>query len=117
MKAPRFEKLKGESITDAALPADWTLALEGEHNRVNAAYALAAARCLGIEDGITRTVLERFNSLPNRLQYVGEKTGSHSIMIANATTPDATIAALRTLGAKKQADHLDCRRQRQRAFL
>ncbi len=98
----RFGPLVAQCITDAALPEDWEIALPGEHNRKNAACARAAAQCLGIPDDIIKNVLKTFTSLPNRLEFLGEKNGIEFYNDSNATTPDATIAALKTLASKKK---------------
>ena len=97
-----FGVLNGTCVTNAALPDGWTLALEGAHNRANAALALAASRALGISDEIARNVLENFHGLPGRMEYLGEKNGIAFYNDSNSTTPDATIAALTTLSAKRR---------------
>lgn len=80
-----------------SLPEDWTLRLPGEHNRYNAALALVAARVLGIPDEVSREALASFEGVPGRLELVGEKGGVQFYNDTTATTPDATIAALRAL--------------------
>jgi len=98
----RFGTLKSSCITNAALPAEWNIALQGEHNLRHAASALAAARCLGIPDDITREALRTFSGLPGRLQLVAEKNGIAFYDDSNATTPEATMAAPETLAAQKR---------------
>lgn len=93
----QFGSLKGTCITDATIPKTWNIALVGKHNRTNAAYAVAVARALGIPDEIAKTVLEKFNGLPGRLEYLGEKKGIAFYNDSNSTTPEATIAALAAL--------------------
>ncbi len=97
MIAARFGPFKGECITDITLPDDWEVQLKGEHNRANAAYACAAARCMDIPDKVIRGVLAAFAGLPGRIEFLGEKNGVAFYDDGNATTPDATIAALKTL--------------------
>ncbi len=92
----------GTCVTGTALPADWKLLLPGEHNRANAALALAAARTLGVSDDVSRKVLENFNGLPGRLELLGTKDarGKHAITFyndSNATVPEAVMAALKAL--------------------
>jgi UDP-N-acetylmuramoylalanine--D-glutamate ligase len=82
--------------------AGWEIALPGEHNRANAACAVAAARALGIPDEIIKKVLKTFAALPNRLELLGEKNGIAFYNDSNSTTPDATIAALRALAPQKR---------------
>ncbi len=93
----RFGRPAAHCVTDAALPADWKLALTGEHNRVNAGFALAAARATGIADGASRKAIESFRGLPGRLELLGEKGGIAFYNDSNATTPEAAMAALKAL--------------------
>jgi UDP-N-acetylmuramoylalanine--D-glutamate ligase len=93
----RFGPLAGTCITDAALPADWEIALLGEHNRKNAGYARAAAQCMGIPEKTIKEVLKTFAGLPGRLEHLGEKNGVAFYDDGNSTTPEAGIAALRAL--------------------
>ncbi len=102
-----FGPLKATCITDTAIPAGWEIALPGAHNLRNAAFAVAAARCLGISDNFIKTVLKIFRGLPGRLEFLGEKQGIAFYNDSNSTTPEATIAALETLadqssGTKKR---------------
>jgi UDP-N-acetylmuramoylalanine--D-glutamate ligase len=91
--------LPGNWVAPADLSdiADWEIALPGEHNRANAACAVAAARALGVSDEIIKKVLKTFTGLPGRLELLGEKNGVAYYNDSNSTTPDATIAALRAL--------------------
>jgi UDP-N-acetylmuramoylalanine--D-glutamate ligase len=98
----RFGALAGKYIEPIALPlageeSDWEIALPGEHNRANAACAIAAARALAVPDQNIKKILKTFHGLPNRLELLGKKNGIAFYNDSNATTPDATIAALRAL--------------------
>jgi UDP-N-acetylmuramoylalanine--D-glutamate ligase len=93
----RFGVLNGECVVDPALPGDWELALPGEHNRQNAAFAMAAARAMGVADDVIKNVLKTFSGLPGRLQLLGEKNGIAFYDDGNSTTPEATIVALKAL--------------------
>ena len=93
----RFGVLESVCIADPVIPDDWTVALLGEHNRRNAAFACAAARALGISDDIIKKTLETFSGLPGRLQLLGEKNGIAFYDDGNSTTPEAAIAALTAL--------------------
>ena len=93
----RFGVLKSVCIADPVLPADWDVALLGDHNRANAAFACAAARAMGIADDIIKKTLKTFSGLPGRLQLLGEKNGVAFYDDGNSTTPEATIAALKAL--------------------
>ena len=95
-----FGPLAATCITDAAFPNQWDIALSGEHNRRNAAQAIAAARTLNIPDETIRDVVKHFSGLPGRLEILGEKQGIRFYNDANSTTPEAGLAALRTLKAE-----------------
>ncbi|TSC67788.1 MAG: UDP-N-acetylmuramoylalanine--D-glutamate ligase [Parcubacteria group bacterium Gr01-1014_73] len=83
------------------LPKNWKLKIIGEHNRYNAACALAVARVLKIPDEISRKAIENFKGVPGRLEFLREIRGIKIYNDTCATTPDATIAALRALNTKQ----------------
>jgi UDP-N-acetylmuramoylalanine--D-glutamate ligase len=74
------------------------LSVPGTHNQVNAACALEAARALGIDDDVSLLALKNFAGVEGRLQFVREVHGVKIYNDNNATTPDATLAALEALG-------------------
>lgn len=82
------------------IPTDWTLVVPGEHNRYNAAVALASARVLGVPDTVSRQALESFLGVPGRLELIALKNGVSFYNDTNSTTPEATIAALHALGSE-----------------
>lgn len=84
----------------ADIPKEWKIKLLGEHNRENIACAVAASRSLGVPDATIKKAVEGFTGLPNRLEYLRTVRGVKIYNDNNATTPDATIAALRALGKK-----------------
>lgn len=86
----------------SALPADWVLQIPGEHNRENAALAASALRALELNDQEIKDGLESFEGVEGRLQFVGEMKGVKIYNDNNATTPEATIAALKALDAGKK---------------
>lgn len=79
------------------LPDTWTLAILGQHNRYNAALALAAARAYGIDDETSRKALKGFEGIPGRLEFLREVRGVKIYNDNNSTTPEATLAALAAL--------------------
>jgi UDP-N-acetylmuramoylalanine--D-glutamate ligase len=102
--APMLIQAFGEHIVsnmriadESKLPADWQLQIPGEHNRYNAALALAAARAYGIPDEVSKTALESFKGVPGRLELIRELGGVKFYNDTNATTPEATLAALHAL--------------------
>lgn len=79
------------------LPDMWTLKVPGMHNRYNAALALVTARELGIDDAVSRAALESFKGVPGRLELIREVSGVKIYNDTTATTPEATLAALKAL--------------------
>lgn len=88
---------------ESPAPSEWKLEMPGEHNRVNAALAAAALEVLGLAPQEVRAGLESFGGVEGRLQFVREIEGVKIYNDNNATTPEATIAALQALdsGNKK----------------
>ena len=84
-------------ITPVPLREDWQLKILGEHNRENAALAACALHALGLSETEVREGLESFAGVEGRLQFVREVNGVKIYNDNNATTPEATIAALQAL--------------------
>jgi len=89
--------IKSKVIIPEALPGEWTLKMPGEHNRYNASLALAAARAYGIEDEVSKEAIEQFNGVAGRLEFIREYNGVKIYNDTTATTPDATLVALKAL--------------------
>ncbi len=81
----------------STIPSDWKLRIVGEHNRENASCAAAALSKIGLSQEEIREGLESFEGVEGRLQFVCEVRGIKIYNDNNATTPEATIAALRAL--------------------
>ena len=80
---------------------NWHLNVLGEHNEENAACAAEAARALGVTEEQIKTGLESFEQIEGRLQLVREVRGVKIYNDNNATTPEATIAALKAFEPSK----------------
>lgn len=74
----------------------WSLRVPGQHNRVNALAASAAAWAADVAPEDIGRALASFAGLPHRLERVGEHNGVTYINDSNSTTPESTIAALRS---------------------
>jgi len=73
----------------------------GRHNLENIACALKVAEILKVDQSIAKKVINKFEAIPGRLQFIKNVNGVDVYNDTNATTPDATIAALRALGKNK----------------
>ncbi len=86
-----------EPIVSVPLPEEWQLRVPGAHNRENASLAREALGALGMPDGDIQVALEQFRGVEGRLQHMGDtESGVKIYNDNNATTPEATVAALRS---------------------
>jgi UDP-N-acetylmuramoylalanine--D-glutamate ligase len=88
-------------MTPPPLPEDWHLQLPGAHNRANAALAREALSALKIDDDIIRCAFKTYTGLDGRLNFLAGINGIKIYNDSNATTPEATIAALQAFDAGK----------------
>jgi UDP-N-acetylmuramate--alanine ligase len=93
---PEAAVVRGE---DVELPEDLELALHGEHNRRNAACALAALALAGVDTAAAAAALREFAGVARRFQAVGEASG---VRVADdyghhPTEIAATLAAARAV--------------------
>lgn len=85
---------------DAALEVEMPASMPGKHNRSNVAAALTVVRKVGFRLDVGIASLTSYQSLPHRLQVLGEKEGVSWINDSIASTPVATAAALEALAGK-----------------
>ena len=71
--------------------------LLGKHNIDNVRGAYSVAKILGIPDEIIRKAVREFESLPHRIQFVGEFRKILFYDDAISTTPESAIAAIDAL--------------------
>jgi len=88
-------------LSKTELPKGWGFGIAGEHNIANASLAVEVARILGIKDAVIKKALKNFKGVEGRMQLLKEIKGVKYYNDTTATTPEATIAALKTLGQKK----------------
>jgi UDP-N-acetylmuramoylalanine--D-glutamate ligase len=100
-----LQKVESKSKQVAAkasnVSKDWRIKLIGEHNLENIACATEAGRALGISEEDIKKGVESFDGVEGRLQFVREINGVKIYNDNNATTPEATIAALKALDSAK----------------
>ncbi len=101
--APRIGKINSQKIIakKASVPKNWKIKIPGDHNLENIACAIAVAGVLKIDEKIIKKAVEKFTGVEGRLQLIREYKGIEIYNDTTATTPDATIMALRALGVKK----------------
>lgn len=71
--------------------------LLGKHNQSNLRAAVAVAKLFKIPDSVMEKAIEKFKSLPHRLDHVGEFRGITFYDDAISTTPESTIMAIESL--------------------
>jgi UDP-N-acetylmuramoylalanine--D-glutamate ligase len=76
--------------------------LQGVHNRANALAAIAAAHAMGIPLEAIRRGIADTVSVPGRLEDVRVWRGIRFVNDTTATAPDASVAALETLGKRRK---------------
>jgi len=94
-------KSKVRIAKSSGLPQDLKLQVLGEHNRYNASCAYETLTVLGLTETEIKKGLEEFKGVSGRLEFVKEVNGIKIYNDTTATTPDATIAALKALGKDK----------------
>ena len=82
------------------LPEDFRLKAPGDHNRVNAACALAAIEAAGFGCDEATSAVATFPGLPHRLEHVSVSAGVNWINDSKSTAPSATVTALRALNGR-----------------
>ncbi|HWO06993.1 MAG TPA: UDP-N-acetylmuramoyl-L-alanine--D-glutamate ligase [Candidatus Paceibacterota bacterium] len=87
--------------TAAPIPQEWRLRIPGAHNRAHAALAAAALHELGLSEAEIRDGLESFPGVEGRMQFVKDIGGIAIYNDNNATTPEATLAALGSFPPEK----------------
>src|SRR3989344_108346 len=98
----RTRRVLNGPVIPEPISSDWQLQIPGEHNRENAALAAAALFALGLTADKIREGLTTFEGVEGRLQFVREVNGIQIYNDNNATTPEATIAAIEALDTGKK---------------
>jgi UDP-N-acetylmuramate--alanine ligase len=84
-------------------PVDFQLALPGEHNRLNAAAALAALEHCGVDADVARPHVSAYRGATRRFELRGEAGGVlvYDDYAHHPTEIAATVATARELGARR----------------
>ncbi len=72
------------------------LNVPGEHNILNAMAAIACSLCMGAGPLEIRRGLSEFRGVPHRIEFVREHNGIRFYNDSKATTPESTIAAVKS---------------------
>jgi UDP-N-acetylmuramoylalanine--D-glutamate ligase len=93
--------------------ADWP-ALQGPHNRQNAAAAIATAEALGVDARDIERALISFTGLPHRMERIATIRGVGYVNDSKATNPESSAPALAAfervhwiVGGRAKGDDLD----------
>ncbi len=78
------------------------IALPGRHNLYNVLFAVTASMILGAGISNIRSILKKFTGLADRLEFIEEVGGIKYYNDTTSTTPEACIAALKTIGSRKK---------------
>ena len=84
------------------VPKGWKLKVKGEHNLENIACAIKACEVLNVPINKIRKGVENFKGVEGRQEFLREYKGIKIYNDTTATTPEATIMALRALGDKNK---------------
>lgn len=85
---------------------EFPLRLPGDHNALNALAASTVAFAAGATKVAIRKALRGFTGLPHRQEVVAVRGGMTYVNDTTATTPDGTIAALRTFRKRGSRIHI-----------
>ena len=90
----RIVRLEGGSRLEVMPRAE--IRLRGEHNVANVLAALALSWHLGVPDEAAAAAVRAFGGVPHRLEAVGRVGGVDYVNDSIATTPERTLAGLRS---------------------
>lgn len=97
------QKIKSKLInSEISKIINYKTNLLGEHNKINLALASDVLRILGIKEWQIKEGLAIYKGEQGRLELILKRNGITYYNDTNATTPDATIAALKALDNNKK---------------
>lgn len=91
----RFKgRIKSQVITSDNFPKNWLTQLIGRHNKDNLALGIKVLEILGIRKNSIKKAVEEYPGVPGRLEFIRNFKGVSFYNDTNASSPEATIAAL-----------------------
>lgn len=95
----RDEILKRDKKVSVVVPEEkeFKIPLLGKHNQILAGLAYEVASQCGIDDESITNALTTFNAVEGRLEDLGLHRGVRVFNDNNATTPDATVIAIKSI--------------------
>lgn len=72
--------------------------LKGRHNAMDIGFATAAAKAVGADEESIRRAIEKFEGIPNRMEYFGTYSGVDFYNDSIATIPEAVLCAVEAIG-------------------
>lgn len=92
-------KIKGKIIIPDNKQIDgWKFKIKGEHNIMHILQALEVAKILGVDMKVIKKAVESFSGVEGRQEFIKEYKGIKIYNDTTATTPDATVVALKSFG-------------------
>ncbi len=89
-------------LIDESQIKNWKFKIKGEHNIQNILQAIEVAKILGIDLKTIKKIAENFNGVEGRQEFIKDYKSVKIYNDTTATTPDATVVALRSLGDKNK---------------
>lgn len=89
-------------LTDESQIKNWKFKIKGAHNIQNILQAIEVAKILGIDLKTIKKIVENFNGVEGRQEFIKDYKDIKIYNDTTATTPDATLVALRSLGDKNK---------------
>jgi UDP-N-acetylmuramoylalanine--D-glutamate ligase len=98
----RIGKVESKKIVSKKndVPKNWKIKIKGDHNLENISYAIKVAKILNVPEKIIKKAVENFNGVEGRQEFLRGYKGVKIYNDTTATTPDATIVALKALSPK-----------------
>jgi UDP-N-acetylmuramoyl-L-alanine---L-glutamate ligase len=101
-KKSKAKKIPFDAINIEKIIKIKDIPLMGKFNLENVKAAIAVAKIFNVSDEIIAKAIKSFKPLPHRLEFVGIYKGIKFYDDAISTIPEATMAAMETLGSEVQ---------------